>query len=226
MRSRASWIRVRRVRGTGALPAIGLLVAMLVLTACSSPQSGPPTASANVPTPQTRAARTAAARGTPSAIAHLPTAIIYVDAAGTPVWPTPPPACATTATTNLRPELGPTVGESPVWVTSAALPVVPWRNELIRTRWLIESGAPGDLIISGRRTDGDGTARFIRQGAEGVSEQLRVPSAGAPRSGRPGEEARPYVDYPVLLVLPAPGCWELTARIGENSRTMRIFVYS
>jgi hypothetical protein len=226
MGPRATLHRVRRFGTARTLARFALLAAVLAVVACNRPQSDATAAQASAPTPQTRAARTAAARNASTPLAHLPTAIIYVDAAGTPVWPTPPPACATSTATVLRADLGPTIGEAPIWVSSVALPIVPWRNEFIRTHWLVESGAPGDLTIAGRRVDGDGTARFIRQGAEGVSEQLRVASAGAPRPGRAGDEARPFVDYAVYLVLPGPGCWELTARIGEASRTMRIFVYA
>ncbi len=224
MRPRAVVERVSLVRGALTFLVTGLGIAALV--ACSASDSQPTSAQASAPSPQTRAARNAAARGSPTPVSHPPTAIIYVDQSGTPVWPTPPPSCTVSATSNLRPELGPTIGEAPIWMTSAALPVVPWRSEFIRTRWLVESGAEGDLTVSGRRTDGDGTARFIRQGAEGMGEQLRVASAGVPRPSRAPEEARPYVEYPVILVLPGPGCWELTARIGETTRTMRIFVYS
>lgn len=226
MRPRADPERVSPAHGALKFLAGGLLVAVLGLIACGRPQSGPSSAQASAPTPQTRAARTAAARASPTPSAHPPTAIIYVDASGTPVWPTPPPTCAVSPSSGMRPDLGPTIGEAPVWMASVALPVVPWRNELIRTHWVVEAGTAGDLTVSGRRTDGDGTARFIRQGGEGISEQLRVAAAGAPRPSRSPGDARPYVEYPVYMVLPGPGCWELTARIGEITRTMRIFVYS
>jgi hypothetical protein len=103
---------------------------------------------------------------------------------------------------------------------------VPWRNEFIRTIWLVQGGVEGDLAISGRRLDGDGAARFIRQGGEGISDQLRIASAGAPRAGRPGDEDHPFAEHAVFLVLPGPGCWELAARLGDISRTMRLYVYS
>jgi hypothetical protein len=110
-------------------------------------------------------------------------------------------------------------------MASPVLPVVPWRNEFIRTIWLVQTGVDGDLVVSGRRLGADGAARFIRQGGEGVSDQLRIASAGTPRAGRTPGDVRPYGEHAVFLVLPSPGCWELTARIGDISRTMWIYVY-
>jgi hypothetical protein len=111
-------------------------------------------------------------------------------------------------------------------MASPVLPIVPWRNEFIRTIWLVQGGVEGDLVVSGRRLDADGIARFIRQGGEGVNEELRVGSAGSPRVGRTPDETRPYGEHAVFLVLPGPGCWELTARIGDIRRTMRLYVYA
>jgi hypothetical protein len=108
-----------------------------------------------------------------------------------------------------------------------ALPVIPWRNDFVRAVWVVDRALEGDLILSGRRTDGEGTVRFIRQGGERATEQLHVPSAGRiGAANAQSPEAVRYADIQVRLALPAPGCYELQARLGEVQRTYVIHVYS
>jgi hypothetical protein len=206
------------------LALLGLLLALM--SSCSRGASGasdqPPT-----PTPGTRAAQTAAARVPPTSLPRFPTAIIYSDpASGRPVWPTPPATCPVTAAGTERPDLGPTMGTGPIWLASTALPIVPWRNEFIRAVWVVDRSAEGDLTLSGRRTDGEGVARFLNQGAQSATEQLRIPSASrhGPTTGSP--TAARYADHQVHLVLPSPGCWEFTSRLGQETSTFTVFVYN
>jgi hypothetical protein len=201
----------------------------IVTVLMSSCSRGPGSASdqPGTPTPGTRAAQTAAARASPTPMPRFPTAVIYSDpATGRPVWPTPPPICRVSAAGNERPDLGPSIGTGPIWVASTALPVIPWRNEFIRSVWVVDRAAEGDLTLSGRRTDGDGVARFVSQGAQSATEQLRIPSASryGPTTGSP--TAARYADHQVHLVLPSPGCWEFTARLGQETSTFTVFVYN
>lgn len=180
------------------------------------------------PTPVTRAARTAAAIGSPTPIPRLPTATIFLDpATGRPVWPTPPATCAVSLTGSERSDLGPTIGETPLWMASQVLPIVPWRNEFVRSVWVVDRAAEGDLILAGRRTDGPGVAQFVRPGGERATEQLRIASAGRVGSPTASATAARYADNQVYIVLPSPGCWELTARLGsEITRTFTFYVYN
>src|SRR5437762_2813902 len=101
---------------------VGAILAVLPLLAGGCALGGSGEARAAVPTPVTRAARTAAAASTPTAIPRLVTAVIFADpASGRPVFPTPPPSCAVSATNAERPDLGPTIGEPPLWMASPAL---------------------------------------------------------------------------------------------------------
>src|SRR5207248_3272756 len=161
------------------LGALILAVVAVMLVACSSAGENATGSSGGTPTPVTRAARTAAARDAATPVPRLATAPILLDPiTRRPIWLTPPPSCLVSPAGEERPDLGPTIGETPIWVASAALPVIPWRNEFVRTVWVIDRSAPGDLVLSGRRTDEAGAVQFIRQGGERATEQLHVPSAG------------------------------------------------
>lgn len=202
-----------------------LILGALVLNGCGVGASESPEPSAS-PTPVTRAARTAAARASPTPIPQFPTAIVYADpVTRRPVWPTPPPACAVSPAANERPDLGPTIGEAPIWIASTVLPVIPWRNEFIRSVWVIDRSADGELILSGRRTDGEGLVQFIRQGGQRPTEQLRIAEAARFGPTTTPTGAR-YAEHQIYLVLSSPGCWEFTAKLGEVSQTVTVWVYN
>jgi hypothetical protein len=209
------------------MAALLLVVSLAMSAGCAVSAGGSPDPKSLTPTPVTRAARTAAAVTTPTPLPRLATAAIFSDpATGRPVFPTPPPSCAVSAVNAERPDLGPTIGESPLWMASQVLPVIPWRNEFIRSVWVVDRTAEGDLILSGRRTDGDSVAQFVRPGGERATEQLRITSAGRVGSPNASPAAARYADNQVLIVLPSPGCWQITGRLGsEISRTFTFYVY-
>jgi len=104
---------------------------------------------------------------------------------------------------------------------------VPWQNDFVRSVWVVERGIENDLILSARRTDGPGAAQFVRPGGERAAEQLRITSAGRVGSPDASPAAARYADNPVFIVLPSPGCWEITARLGAAiTRTMTVYVYN
>lgn len=118
------------------------------------------------------------------------------------------------------------MGTFPIWLASRPLPVLPWRSELVRSVWVVDRGVSGDLVLTGRQTDGPGVAQFIRQGGEHATEQLVVVSA--PRVGltTSSATAERYADIPVYLVLPQPGCYEFRARLGEHLQTFTVYAYN
>jgi hypothetical protein len=204
-----------------------LLALIALVTGCGATASSAPDPRTLTPTPVTRAARTAAAQTEPTGIPRLPTAVIFSDSAGRPVFPTPPPACAVSAVNSERPDLGPTIGEAPLWMASRWLPVIPWQNDFIRSILVVERGNDSDLILTARRVDGAGSAQFLRPGGERATEQLRISSAGRTGSPDASPTAERYADNPVFIVPPAPGCYEITARLGPAvTRTMTIYVYN
>src|SRR3954454_11850876 len=108
---------------------VGLAVVLAASLGCA-PTSATTAADTGTPTPRTRAAQTAAAIGTPTLLPRFPTGVVYLDPAnGQPVWPMPPAGWSVSPASNQRPDLGVTIGESPIWMAATALPIIPWRNE-------------------------------------------------------------------------------------------------
>ncbi|MPZ14090.1 MAG: hypothetical protein GEU73_06640 [Chloroflexi bacterium] len=212
----------------GAFSIAAMCLGLAVLVAACLPARGNVAQPADTtPTPVTRAARTALALGTPTPLPVHPTAVIYADpVTGTPVWPTPPASCPVSGVGSERPDLGPSIGERPIWLAGTVLPVIPWRNEFLRAVFIVERGTEGELVVTGRRVDGDEVMRFIRPSAESVTDQLRVMAAGLVGAPTESPLAAGYADHQVFLVVPSPGCWELSARVGEHTRTLTIHIYN
>jgi hypothetical protein len=206
---------------------LSALAVLLTLVACAPTGTATPAAT-ELPTPGTRAARTQAALANATAIPRFPTAAVLVDAiTNRPIWPTPLAGCDVSTAGDLRPDLGPTIGEGPLWLASVALPVVPWRNELLRAIMLVDRNAEGELVLSGRGTGDEGAIRFLRPGGERPTEQLHVQSAARIGAATESPTAARYADIPLFLQLPKPGCYTLMARIGQNvQRTFTIEVYN
>src|SRR5207249_4831688 len=104
------------------LKVLAYLAIALSVAGCAAPTGSSTDQRSTTPTPVTRAARTAAAVSSPTPIPRLPTAVIFADqATGRAVFPTPPPDCAVSAIGSERTDLGPTMGESPLWMASQVL---------------------------------------------------------------------------------------------------------
>src|SRR5207247_2174591 len=157
----------------GLVPALLVTALLTLVTACSQP-APEQTASIGRPTPFPPRVTAAPSRptGTP-----IPTAPIFVNQDRQPVWPTPPVWCRVSATGDTRPDLAPTMGTFPVWLAARPLPVLPWRNELVRTIWVVDRSVTGDLVLSGRQTDGPSATQFLREGSGGATSQLIISSA-------------------------------------------------
>lgn len=127
--------------------------------------------------------------------------------------------CSVTPAEDLIPSIGVMVGHDPVWIINDGHDQ--WRgpDQLVKTAWVVARDHPGDsLVVTGRRLDGEGKASFqagvgAPLGAEliftDVDSVLMVPG-GADR-----ETIDTYAFRGSYIVYPSPGCWELTARLGE-----------
>ena len=205
------------------LTMLGLvLTTLLLLIACAAEPSQVTSSTRATPFPPRATARPAGPTATP-----IPTAPIFVNPVDRqPIWPTPPVWCRVSSLSDERPDLGPTMGEFPAWLASRPLPVLPWRNEIVRTIWVVDRSVSGDLTLSGRQTDGPAFPLFIREGSSGPTPQLVITSA--PRIGSTGASptAARYADIQVFLSIPQPGCYDITARIGDYTHTITVYAYN
>lgn len=207
------------ISGSPHLFALGVLM-LLLFSGCAPQQQQ---AAAGQPTrfPSRTTATPPQPTGTP-----IPTAPIFVNRDRQPVWPTPPVWCRVSTVGDTRPDLAPTIGDFPVWLAARPLPVLPWRNELVRTVWVVDRSVAGDLVLMARQTDGPAAPQFIREGNETATSRLVIGSAPRIGSTTSSATAARYADILVYLSVPQPGCYEINSRIGEYRQTHTIYFYN
>ena len=111
--------------------------------------------------------------------------------------------------------IAPMAGRHPVWLVNASRHT--WRGPDVRikTAWVVARDALGDLVLRGRQRDGTGVLGFQRgEHAPLIYGELVLARSSMPRAAATGAEQH-YAFVVLSMVYPAPGCWELTARLGE-----------
>ncbi len=141
----------------------------------------------------------------------------------------PPPECPETAVRDLLPELvAPMRGEAPIWLVDGfATGYWTAADAPVKTLWVLSRDAGGPLVATGRRLSDGQPLRFRDATADAPGERLVVADPLA-RSVVPGgattEVLERYAFVPSYLIYPAPGCWQVTARLGERERRIVIHV--
>lgn len=115
-----------------------------------------------------------------------------------------------------------TSGEFPVWMRDNGGGRWAGGEAKVSTLWMVLRRLHGDLVVTGRRLDGPGHARFQRE-FQNATDSLVI--AAADRQGvNPGTVSprtmRQFSFHPSYVIYPAPGCWELTARFDTSVVTM------
>lgn len=130
--------------------------------------------------------------------------------------------CPATPVEDRLPEvITPMAGSDPIWLVEGSFETWSGPDGLATAVWVLSRSAPGDLIVEGRRLDGPGTLRF-QLGVDGEQVERAVIREPHRRSVTPGGASRDVMDQYAFVMMyviyPSPGCWELTASLGELSR--------
>jgi hypothetical protein len=104
------------------------------------------------------------------------------------------------------------VGDQLPWSDLSQSPFAPPPYRILKTFWMVERRTPdGVFRLSGRQLDGDGIVLF-NQGDNPALQLWEIPSAQeGPASSPPG-----FQDHYVGVHYPGPGCYGMTAMIGED----------
>lgn len=134
---------------------------------------------------------------------------------------TPPEAtCAATPLEDRLPSIiAPMAGQHPVWLVGGSFGRWYGSTELVKSVWVLARDVPGDLVLRGHQRDGDGILRF-QDGVDASPVDTLVVAGPNRRSVVPGGASREimqdYAFYPMYLIYPSPGCWEVNARLGDE----------
>lgn len=109
-------------------------------------------------------------------------------------------------------------GRSPVWLVEGDLGRWSGADAAVKSAWVLSRKGTGALQVRGRRLDGPGVLTFLYQGGPGTAV-LRVddPWRWSMIPGGAGAQVmRDYAFIGSAIIYPSPGCWELTASLGEE----------
>ena len=132
------------------------------------------------------------------------------------------PQCPATGLEDRLPTIiAPMVGSEPIWLVNGSFNRWLGPDGLVKSVWVLSRAVEGDLVVSGHRLDGAGVMRF--QAGVDASPVVRVVIPDATRQSVIPGEATPemmdeYAFRTMYLIYPSPGCWEVTARLGDHER--------
>ena len=127
--------------------------------------------------------------------------------------------CESTPVEDRLPEvIAAMAGHAPVWLVEGDFgrwsgPGVP-----VKSAWVLSRKSAGPLQVKGRRLDGPGVLTFSYQGGP-PTDVLRVADPWRWSMIPGGATAQLMKDYAFIgshVIYPSPGCWELTATLGDE----------
>jgi hypothetical protein len=133
-----------------------------------------------------------------------------------------PYVCDPTPVEDRLPEvIAAMAGHSPVWLVEGDFGR--WRgpDEWVKSAWVLSRKGAGTLQVRGRRLDAPGVVTFRPNKDEPPSHVLRIPDPWGSRwsmipGGASTQIKKDFAFIPSLLLYPSPGCWELTATLGDE----------
>lgn len=127
--------------------------------------------------------------------------------------------CPATPLEDRLPEvIAPMAGEEPIWlVTSFGKWFGP--KVLAKSVWIVSRGAAEDLLVTGHRLDGPGTLLFQLGATPSEKFELSdLEGLWVIPGGATLEIMGEYGFAPMYLIYPSPGCWQITVRLGGETR--------
>ena len=128
-------------------------------------------------------------------------------------------SCPATPKLEIVSVIAPAAGAYPVWVVDGSYGRWQGSDALIKTAWILARDNPGDLIVVGRKLDGDGRALFRLPGSTDLSDRLVIANADAQQmmpGGIEPDALRKYSFRSSVVVYPSAGCWELLVHYGKS----------
>jgi hypothetical protein len=130
--------------------------------------------------------------------------------------------CDATPVEDRLPEvIAPMAGRSPVWLVEGDFGRWAGPNRWSKSAWILSRTGTGALQVRGRRLDASGTVSFRRNMDERPGDVLTIPDPWGRRwsmipGGATAQLMKDYAFIGSMLMYPSPGCWELTATVGDD----------
>lgn len=120
-------------------------------------------------------------------------------------------------------------GSEPIWLVDGSFGRWPAEDRLEESVWVLSRPISGQLVVTGRRLRDHLPMRFVdSDSTNGARAERLVIGDPAERSVVPGGSTPEIIDQyafvTTYLIYPRPGCWEITARLGEHERRIVVEV--
>ena len=119
--------------------------------------------------------------------------------------------------------IAPMRGDGPVWLVSGLHE--DWMGAPVKSAWVIDRHAAGDLVVTGQRLDGTERLTFQAEMHGPVSDVLTkvkpLDQSMIPGGAGAAVMAR-YAFVSSYVIYPAPGCWALDVRLGSSRQQIVI----
>lgn len=128
-----------------------------------------------------------------------------------------PPCVATPMNDRLPGVIAPMAGDGPVWLVQGLNGR--WIGEPIKSVWVVDRKAAGDLTVTGKRLDGTERLNFKAEMAapiSGVLTKAKPIDQSMTPGGAGADVMRQYVFVGSYVIYPAPGCWALDVALGPS----------
>lgn len=136
--------------------------------------------------------------------------------------------CPTTPLEDRLPTvIAPMAGSEPIWLVDASFGHWLAEEKRVTVIWVLSRPVGDQLVVRGRRLDEPIALQFQDPTDEKPTERLVIPNPGK-RSVIPGGSTREilgqYAFVMTHVIYPSPGCWEITARLGDDERRIVVEV--
>lgn len=133
--------------------------------------------------------------------------------------------CPSTSPVRLISNITPALGQSPLWVAAGGKPLK-WRGPSVPVKllWIRDGRAKGPAWISGKARTGTGKVTFSRAYYGLPIDRLPLDEMGEKIEGIRDNDLKRFVFYWAFVFFPAPGCYEITGRIGRQQAVIYLRV--
>ncbi len=125
--------------------------------------------------------------------------------------------CPSASPVRLVSNITPALGQAPLWVAAGGKPLR-WKgsNVPVKLLWIRDAAAKGPAWITGKARTGTGKTTFSRALYGLPTDRLPLDELGEKIEGIKETDLKRFAFYWAYIFFPAPGCYEITGRIGRQ----------
>jgi hypothetical protein len=136
-----------------------------------------------------------------------------------------PEECSSGRPVRVIPNVIPALGQSPIWAATGGRPI-PWEtpNEPARVLWLRDLAVKGAALLTGKARTGRARPGFAKTLLATREPRFKLDERGDKPTGIKDADLKKYAFHWTFVWFPEPGCYEITARVGQQQSVIYLQV--